>query len=530
MPAPSNLRGAMPAPNEVSPPEEYFRGVSTLCRRMLDDMSAVKESFGDHWNQLSYHQQCRVIDQAIVDEATVRRYESGGATGPECEYFPKLKLPTGQKVVCDETLTARGFSCSWRDEHSAPFSWHTRSQMDLTLDTPPDTPTHPSTPTEASFTTIEGEGRVIPGGRAVYSARPVSLPRPPRFRWHYDPPDGLPDPPDGLPDPPSVVVAAPKSATLPSDIGRAPQKSSQAMKYMLIRGKGDENEKGGLMAKIRGVVSALTATCLPLRAAPGPTSHLSIHNASEGGREPELRPLRVQTQSSKCTAGQVSDQASSRMISKQSNTLEPQKGCQGPFATITGDPSLSGYMCSLPDDEDDVPYTVHNTSQFPPSHCGELSATSHTSPADVTQTSETAAANMAMSNLEDRHPDSNIYSAGLSPSSFMSPTASLPTPVPTPTAGNPNNPVENFPTMCTSTPILSCKDHQMAARPKFQQPDLITDTYDSQTTDIGCRVRSPTLEEKQSDVEDNGGSSTPILAMRSESIIPKTGFDFLDNW
>ncbi|XP_068222436.1 uncharacterized protein [Palaemon carinicauda] len=523
MPAPSNPPGAALAQNEVSPPEEYFRGVSTLCRRMLDDMSAVKESFGDSWNELDYHQQCRVIDQAIVDEETVRRYESGGAIGPECEYFPKLKLPTGQKVVCDETLTARGFSCSWRDEHSAPFSWHTRSQMDLTLDTPPDTPTHPSTPTEASHTTIEGEGRVIPGGRAVYSARPVSLPRPPRFRWHYDPPDGPPDPP-------SVVVAAPKSATLPTDIGRGPQKSPQAMKYMLIRGRGEENEKGGIMAKIRGVVSALTATCLPLRAATGPTSHLSIHNASEAGGEPELRPLRAQTQSAKCTASQISDQASSRIIPKQSSILlDPQKGCHTPFSTITADPSLSGYMCSLPDDEDDVPYTVNNTPQYTVSNCGDLSTVSHASTIN-TQASETQATHNSMANLTDRHSDSHAYSAGLDPRSFTSPTASLPTPMPTPTTGNPNNPMDNFHNLCTSTPIPSCKEKHIAARPVLQQPDLITDTLDSKTADIDYSGRkSPTFDEQKSDDEDNE-LSTPSLTSNRESFIPKTGFDFLDNW
>lgn len=42
-------------------------------------------------------------------QATVRKYDDGGESGPECEYFPKLKLTTGQKVVCDENLTARGF-------------------------------------------------------------------------------------------------------------------------------------------------------------------------------------------------------------------------------------------------------------------------------------------------------------------------------------------------------------------------------------------------------------------------------------
>uniref|UniRef100_A0A0P4VWL4 MBD domain-containing protein n=1 Tax=Scylla olivacea TaxID=85551 RepID=A0A0P4VWL4_SCYOL len=285
MPAQTSTGRGRALPTEVSPPEEYFRGVSPLCRRLLDDMKAVRESWGENWHQLSYQQQCRVIDQAIVDEATVRRYDesSGGVGegGPECEYFPKLKLTTGQKVVCDENLTARGFSCSWRDEHSAPFSWHTRSQMDLTLDTPPATPTHPGTPVETPPTTVSGEGRVIPGGRAVYTARPVSLPKPPRFRWHYDPPD---DPPD----PPSVVVAAPRASTLPREVTTETKKSPTSLKYMLVRGRGEDGVGAGLLTRIRGAVMALTATCLPLRASPGHGSLFSSHRDA-GGKEADLK-------------------------------------------------------------------------------------------------------------------------------------------------------------------------------------------------------------------------------------------------
>lgn len=66
----STARGRALSSTEVSPPEEYFRGVSPLCRRLLDDMKAVRESWGENWHQLSYQQQCRVIDQAIVDEVT----------------------------------------------------------------------------------------------------------------------------------------------------------------------------------------------------------------------------------------------------------------------------------------------------------------------------------------------------------------------------------------------------------------------------------------------------------------------------
>lgn len=89
MPAPSSLRGQVLSMSDVSPPEEYFRGVSPLCRRLLDDMKAVRDAWGDSWHQLSYQQQCRVIDQAIVDEV-------GGVCGalPPCaNVFEKLPSP-----------------------------------------------------------------------------------------------------------------------------------------------------------------------------------------------------------------------------------------------------------------------------------------------------------------------------------------------------------------------------------------------------------------------------------------------------
>ncbi|XP_029775208.1 uncharacterized protein C1orf198 homolog, partial [Suricata suricatta] len=50
------------------------------------------------------------------------------ADSEELARFPGLRGPTGQKVVRfgDEDIT-------WQDEHSAPFSWETRSQMEFSV-------------------------------------------------------------------------------------------------------------------------------------------------------------------------------------------------------------------------------------------------------------------------------------------------------------------------------------------------------------------------------------------------------------
>nr|XP_053653474.1 uncharacterized protein LOC128702988 [Cherax quadricarinatus]XP_053653475.1 uncharacterized protein LOC128702988 [Cherax quadricarinatus] len=500
MPSPATPRGQVLSMSEVSPPEEYFRGVSPLCRRMLDDMTAVREAYGDRWNGLSYHQQCRVIDQAIVDEATVRRYDGGTDDGPECEYFPKLKLPTGQKVVCDENLTARGFSCSWRDEHSAPFSWHTRSQMDLTLDTPPATPSHPSTPVEAPPTTVAGEGRLIPGGRAVYTARPVSLPRPPRFRWHYDPPD----------DPPSVVVSAPRSASdLNCDAQRTPPRTS---KYMLVRGKGEQGDNNGFLARIRGMVVALTATCLPLRAPQGQTSLLSLHRASESGGEPDLRPLTVhakkvhivrsQTNAPPCDTSQHNASSSS---SSHTDVKTEEGGSKLPsLSALASDPALVGYVCSLPEDDDDTPYTV---AYLPgATHSPAAGRTTPQTPSDVENHSKAA---------------TTIY---------IPPLADLPTPMPTPTISDETQSTTcTFSQPATSSPRLPSSHSPTTLDDAFSatsEPDSTMDALDTPREEQPLLHIDKYLESE----EDSEPLFSSVLSTKRESTIPKTGFDFLDNW
>lgn len=348
-------------------------------------------------------------------------------------------------------------SCSWRDEHSAPFSWHTRSQMDLTLDTPPATPTHPGTPVEPPPATVSGKGRVIPGGRAVYTARPVSLPKPPRFRWHYDPPD---DPPD----PPSVVVAAPRSSTLPREVTNEPKSAATSFKYMLVRGRGEEGVGmgAGLLNRLRGAMAALTATCLPLRASPG-VSLFPGHR--DTGKDSEARSDLQGLAQPPPRPGDYT--ATSTLTTTTTTNLTPGDAGEGDCSTLPSlsrlspDLTLAGYVCSLPDDDDDMPYTAARPSTT-------TTTTPHHSPSLFTPMAKTK----------------HSPKSSLTPYTALDGTGcpALPTPLPTPTLGE-ESPAGDaaFPPLATSAassprpPLARVEDSLSAA----SEPDSTLDALDT---------------------------------------------------
>ncbi|XP_076065042.1 uncharacterized protein LOC143039069 isoform X2 [Oratosquilla oratoria] len=397
----------------VVPPEEYFSSVSPLCRRLLEDMRAVQEAWGDRWHGLTYEEQCQVLDQAIVDEATVRRYDRRDSLGPDCEYFPKLKLPTGQKIVCDENLSARGFACSWRDEHSAPFSWHTRSQMDLTLDSPATTPTgtqpqpHPAPQPQPLHppahlidapkapSTPGGEGRLIPGPTAVYSSRPLSVHyrRPPGFRWHYS----LPEDEQLPPDPPDLVLggrATPRAATMPADLSRAAEDSGKN-KYLLVKTGAHE----GLLARLRNTVARLTRPCLPFnpwrtdanrnQASPAPAAADStavsntLYEAGPEGAAPEMRPSHVLA---------------------QAGVTKSRSECEPPSISAP----LTNYVCNLPEEDliDSSPYYArHSTPKA--SNVKKPRSPPERPPPPLTNPSRDSVSNNATSSTNDLSSNNN---------------------------------------------------------------------------------------------------------------------------
>ncbi|XP_005539855.3 uncharacterized protein C1orf198 homolog [Macaca fascicularis] len=104
----------------------YFSSLSPMARKIMQDKEKIREKYGPEWARLPPAQQDEIIDRCLVGPRAPAPRDPGDSE--ELTRFPGLRGPTGQKVVRfgDEDLT-------WQDEHSAPFSWETRSQMEFSI-------------------------------------------------------------------------------------------------------------------------------------------------------------------------------------------------------------------------------------------------------------------------------------------------------------------------------------------------------------------------------------------------------------
>ncbi|XP_052022574.1 uncharacterized protein C1orf198 homolog isoform X1 [Apodemus sylvaticus] len=104
----------------------YFSSLSPMARKIMQDKEKIREKYGPEWARLPPAQQDEIIDRCLVGPRAPAAADAGDLRDPE--RFPGLRGPTGQKLVRfgDEDIT-------WQDEHSAPFSWETRSQMEFSI-------------------------------------------------------------------------------------------------------------------------------------------------------------------------------------------------------------------------------------------------------------------------------------------------------------------------------------------------------------------------------------------------------------
>ncbi|XP_045392945.1 uncharacterized protein C1orf198 homolog [Lemur catta] len=104
----------------------YFSSLSPMARKIMQDKEKIREKYGPEWARLPPAQQDEIIDRCLVGPRVPAPRAPGDPEEPA--RFPGLRGPTGQKVVRfgDEDIT-------WQDEHSAPFSWETRSQMEFSV-------------------------------------------------------------------------------------------------------------------------------------------------------------------------------------------------------------------------------------------------------------------------------------------------------------------------------------------------------------------------------------------------------------
>ncbi|KAM6355261.1 uncharacterized protein C1orf198 homolog [Podargus strigoides] len=109
----------------------YFSSLSPMARKIMAEKERIRERYGTEWERLPPRQQDEIIDKCLVEPHVQARYAAHrGAARPAAPpaSYPSLRLNTGQKVVHfgDEDIT-------WQDEHSAPFSWETKSQMEFSI-------------------------------------------------------------------------------------------------------------------------------------------------------------------------------------------------------------------------------------------------------------------------------------------------------------------------------------------------------------------------------------------------------------
>ncbi|KAG7508727.1 hypothetical protein JOB18_022346 [Solea senegalensis] len=107
---------------------EYFSSINSMARKIMQEREKIKAKHGSSWEKMTPQEQDSAIDNCMMDPHIRARYAMHRVERDEVVCYPKLLIQTGQKIVHfgEEDIT-------WQDEHSAPFSWETKSQLDFSL-------------------------------------------------------------------------------------------------------------------------------------------------------------------------------------------------------------------------------------------------------------------------------------------------------------------------------------------------------------------------------------------------------------
>lgn len=112
--------------------EDYFSSFNSLAKKIVElKAEAVRSHSVEEWSRFSQEEKDAAITDYFVTPKVKKRYKNKTSNFhlPEhcTQVFPKLKVKTGQEA---KYSTDDGDMC-FIDEHSAPFSWETVSQMNL---------------------------------------------------------------------------------------------------------------------------------------------------------------------------------------------------------------------------------------------------------------------------------------------------------------------------------------------------------------------------------------------------------------
>ncbi|GAB6033112.1 hypothetical protein CHUAL_012724 [Chamberlinius hualienensis] len=114
--------------------EKYFQSLNPMAGRVIEDISSIRKTHEEKWDDLNIEDKDRIISETFIGNEARQKYACYPSNNPDYESFPRLSVRSGEKyIVDDDTQSKTGSGHSWRDEHSAPFSWETQSQLDLSF-------------------------------------------------------------------------------------------------------------------------------------------------------------------------------------------------------------------------------------------------------------------------------------------------------------------------------------------------------------------------------------------------------------
>lgn len=117
--------------------DEYFSVLNPIAMKIKLDINETKLNYEHIWEKLSINEQIDIINETIIKPEIALRYFDLIETNEEtmesnymydCQNLSTFnKIKTGQKIILDDVIG------DFRDEHSSPFSFKTKSQLNLNL-------------------------------------------------------------------------------------------------------------------------------------------------------------------------------------------------------------------------------------------------------------------------------------------------------------------------------------------------------------------------------------------------------------
>jgi len=105
---------------------DYFSSLNPLSKKILAEQEVLRNTPG--WDNHSREEQDLMIDEYFIGQDIKEKYGISSDDNLPTS-FPKHLVNSGEKIVVDFDKEC----WTWRDEHSSPFCWETRSQQDLNI-------------------------------------------------------------------------------------------------------------------------------------------------------------------------------------------------------------------------------------------------------------------------------------------------------------------------------------------------------------------------------------------------------------